>query len=230
MRRFILKELKLSLRHGADTAAALLFFIIAGTCSLLRWPWPDHFGRDRRRRGVGLRAAGGILPLDRLFGADFEDGTLDLLLLSGMPAYGVAFAKTLVHWLTTGLPLIVIAGPLAVMLRLPAGHIPLLLLTLVPGTMLLSLLGTLAAAVTLGARRAAVLMPLITLPLMIPTLIFGASAVTSPHPAAALYMLAAMLYSTAFGSARRRCGIAGGSGVSSCAHQHFRHPSLTRSD
>ena len=119
--------------------------------------------------------------------------TLDLLLLSGMPAYGVAFAKTLVHWLTTGLPLIVIAAPLAVMLRLPAGHIPLLLLTLVPGTMLLSLLGTLAAAITLGARRAAVLMPLITLPLMIPTLIFGASAVTSPHPAAALYMLAAML-------------------------------------
>ena len=79
------------------------------------------------------------------------------------------------------------------MLRLPAGHMPLLLLTLLPGTLLLSLLGTLAAAITLGARRAAVLMPLITLPLMIPALIFGASAVTSPHPAAALYMLAAML-------------------------------------
>jgi len=101
--------------------------------------------------------------------------------------------KTAAHWLTTGLPLLVIAVPLAVMLRLPVQHIPLLLLSLLPGTLLLSLLGTMAAAITLGARRSAVLMPLITLPLMIPTLIFGCAAVTSPHEQAPLLMLAAML-------------------------------------
>ncbi len=190
----ILRELRLSLRHGADTAAALLFFIIAGTL----FPFaigPGPATLSTIAAGVvwvcALLAA--LLPLDRLFGADFEDGTLDLLLLSGLPAYGVAFAKAAVHWLTTGVPLLIIAAPLAVMLRLPADRISLLLLTLLPGTMILSLLGSLAAAITLGARRAAVLMPLITLPLMIPTLIFGAAAVTSPHPAAALYMLAAML-------------------------------------
>ena len=190
----IKRELKLSLRHGADTTAALLFFIIAGTL------FPFALGPGPATLAViaagivwvcALLAA--LLPLDRLFGADFEDGTLDLLLLSGLPAYAVAFAKAAVHWLTTGLPLLLVAGPLAVMLRMPVARIPLLLLTLVPGTMLLSLLGTLAGAVTLGARRAAVLMPLITLPLMSPSLIFGAAAVTSPHPAAALYMLAAML-------------------------------------
>jgi heme exporter protein B len=194
VKHLILKELTLSLRHAADTAAALLFFVIAGTLFAFS-VGPSPVVLAAIAGGVvwvcALLAA--LLPLDRLFGADFEDGTLDLLLLSGLPASAVAFAKAAVHWLTTGLPLLVIAGPLAVMLRLPAERIPLLLLTLLPGTMLLSLLGTLAAAVTLGARRAAVLMPLITLPLMIPTLIFGTAAVTSPHPAAPLYMLAAML-------------------------------------
>jgi heme exporter protein B len=186
--------LRLSLRHASDSTAALLFFVIAATL------FPFALGP-----GPGVLAAiapgivwvcallAALLPLDRLFGADFEDGTLDLLLLSGLPAYGVAFAKAAAHWLTTGLPLLIIAGPLAVMLRMPAARVPLLLLSLLPGTLLLSLVGTLAAAVTLGARRSAVLMPLITLPLMIPTLIFGCAAVASPHPKPALLMLGAML-------------------------------------
>jgi len=194
MRRLIARELRLSLRHASDSTAALLFFVIAATL------FPFALGP-----GPGVLAAiapgivwvcallAALLPLDRLFGADFEDGSLDLLLLSGLPAYGVAFAKTVSHWLTTGLPLLIIAVPLAVMLRMPAQEAPLLLLTLAPGTMLLSLLGTMAAAITLGARRSAVLMPLITLPLMIPTLIFGCAAVTAPHPRPPLLMLAAML-------------------------------------
>jgi heme exporter protein B len=187
------RELRLALRHAADTAAALAFFVIAGIM------FPFALGPSP---GILAAIAAGVvwvcallaalLPLDRQFGADFEDGTLDLLLLSGLPAYGVAFAKMSVHWLTTGLPLFIVAGPLAIMLRMPAERIPLLLITLLPGTALLSLLGGLSAAITLGARRAAVLMPLITLPLMIPVLIFGAAAVTSPHPAAALYLLSAM--------------------------------------
>jgi heme exporter protein B len=194
VRRLILRELRLSLRHAADTAASLLFFVIAGTLfPFALGPGPTTLSAIAAGVVWVCALLAALLPLDRLFGADFEDGTLDLLLLSGLPAYGVAFAKTAAHWLTTGLPLLVISAPLAVMLRLPAERVPLLLMTLAPGTMLLSLLGTLAAAITLGARRAAVLMPLITLPPMIPTLIFGAAAVSAPHPAASLYMLAAML-------------------------------------
>jgi heme exporter protein B len=194
MKALLRRELRLALRHGADTIAALLFFVIAATL------FPFALGPGPRvlaaiAPGViwvcALLAA--LLPLDRQFGADFEDGSLDLLLLSGLPAYGVAFGKACAHWLTTGLPLLLIAAPLAVMLRAPTAILPLLLLALIPGTMLLSLLGTLAAALTLGARRAAVLMPLITLPLMVPTLIFGAAAATSPHPQAPLLLLTAML-------------------------------------
>ncbi|MDE8348106.1 MAG: heme exporter protein CcmB [Acidocella sp.] len=194
MRRLLGRELRLAWRHASDTAAALLFFVIAATL------FPFALGPDARTLSAiapgvvwvcALLAA--LLPLDRLFGADFEDGTLDLLLLSGLSAGGVAGVKTLAHWLTTGLPLLLIAAPLAVMLRMPAQSVPMLLLTLLPGTMLLSLLGTMAGAITLGARRSAVLMPLITLPLMIPVLIFGCAAVTSPHPEAPLLMLAAML-------------------------------------
>ncbi len=193
MRRLIRQELRLALRHPADSAAALLFFIIAGTLfPFALGPGPTTLAAIAAGVVWVCALLAALLPLDRLFGADFEDGTLDLLLLSGLPAYGVAFAKTAAHWLTTGLPLLLISAPLAIMLRMPAAQLTLLLATLLPGTMLLSLIGSLAAAITLGARRAAVLMPLITLPLMIPTLIFGASAITSPHPAAALYMLGAM--------------------------------------
>ena len=194
MINLIARELRISLRHAADTAASLLFFVIAATLfPFALGPSPVVLGAIAAGIIWVCALLAALLPLDRLFGADFEDGSLDLLLLSGLPAAGVAFAKAVSHWITTGLPLLVIAAPLAVMLRMPVEHLPLLLLTLLPGTMLLSLLGTLAATITLGARRAAVLMPLITLPLMIPTLIFGTAAVTSPHPGAPLLMLGAML-------------------------------------
>jgi len=194
LKRLILRELRLSLRYASDTAAALLFFVIAATLfPFALGPGPEVLSAIAPGIVWVCALLAALLPLDRLFGADYEDGSLDLLLLSGTTAGGVAFAKTIAHWLTTGFPLLVIAGPLAIMLRMPAAQAPLLLLTLAPGTMLLSLLGTMAGAITLGARRAAVLMPLITLPLMIPVLIFGCAAIASPHPKPALLMLAAML-------------------------------------
>ena len=101
-----------------------------------------------------------LLPLDRLFGADWEDGSLDLLLLCGLPAAAIAAAKAAAHWLVTGLPLLLAAAPLAVMLRMPDAGIPVLLAGLIPGSLLLSLLGTTGAAVVLGARRGGVLLPL----------------------------------------------------------------------
>ncbi len=194
MRHLIVRELRLSLRYASDTAAALLFFVIAATLfPFALGPGPEVLSAIAPGIVWVCALLAALLPLDRLFGADYEDGSLDLLLLSGTTAGGVAFAKTIAHWLTTGFPLLLIAGPLAVMLRMPATLVPLLLLTLAPGTALLSLLGTMAAAITLGARRSAVLMPLITLPLMIPVLIFGCAAVSTPHPKPALLMLAAML-------------------------------------
>nr|WP_205527869.1 heme exporter protein CcmB [Asaia bogorensis] len=117
-----------------------------------------------------------LLPLDRLFGAELDDGGLDHLLLLGLPPSLVALAKIIAHWLTTGVPLLVAAGPLTLMLGGTPGDILPLLAGLVPGTALLSLLGGMAAGLVLGARRGSILLPLLTLPLASPVLIFGAAA------------------------------------------------------
>ncbi len=171
------RELSLALRHGGDTLAALLFFVLAALLfPLAIGPGPRLLGTVAPGIVWVCALLAALLPLDRLFGADFEDGSLDLLLLSGVPGFAVAGAKALAHWLTTGLPLLLMAGPLAVMLRMPSRALPALLEGLVPGTLLLSLLGTAAAAVVLGARRGGVLLPLLVLPLAVPVLIFGAAA------------------------------------------------------
>src|ERR1700733_12478155 len=112
------RDLRLSVRHGADTLAALLFFLlIVSLFPFAIGPEPETLGR--MAPGIiwvsALLAA--FLSLDRLFGADFEDGSLDQLLLSGVPGMGISAAKTLAHWIVTGLPLMFAAGPLAVMLR-----------------------------------------------------------------------------------------------------------------
>lgn len=171
------RELLLSVRYGADTLAAVLFFVLtAALFPLAIGPAPEVL--TRLAPGIvwvgALLAA--LLPLDRLFGADFEDGSLDQLLLCGLPAVAVAGVKAAAHWLTTGLPLLLAAGPVAVMLRMSADAVPVLLLGLLPGTVALSLLGTMGAAIVLGARRGGVLLPLLVLPLAAPVLIFGAAA------------------------------------------------------
>lgn len=172
------REVLLSVRHGADTLAAVMFFVLAAALfPLAIGPAPEVLARLAPGIvWVGAMLAA-LLPLDRMFGADFEDGSLDQLLLSGVPAGGVAGVKAVAHWLATGLPLVVAAGPVAVMLQMPGGLVPVLLAGLVPGTMALSLLGTLGAAVVVGARRGGVLLPLLVLPMATPVLIFGAAAV-----------------------------------------------------
>jgi heme exporter protein B len=198
MRRLLGRELRLSLRHGGDTVAALLFFLLVVMLfPLAIGPSPDTLGRIAP--GIiwvsALLAA--LLPLDRLFGADLEDGSLDLLLLSGLHPALLALGKATAHWLVSGLPLLVAAAPLAIMLRMPEEAIPVLLLGLLAGTLVLSLLGTAAAALVLGARRGGVLMPLLILPLAAPALIFGVAAADavsgglSPRPH--LLLLAAFL-------------------------------------
>ncbi|CAH2600664.1 heme trafficking system membrane protein CcmB [Rhodovastum atsumiense] len=211
------RELRLSLRHGSDTLAALLFFLIAAALfPLAIGPAPETLGRIAP--GViwvcALLAA--LLPLDRLFGADHDDGSLDLLLLCGLPASGVTLAKAVAHWLVTGVPLLAAAAPLAIMLRMPEEAIPVLLLGLLPGTMLLSLLGTTGAALVLGARRGGVLLPLLVLPLAAPVLIFGVAAADaasgglSPRPH--LLLLSALL-----AAALPLCPLAAGAALRSAA-------------
>ncbi|NVN40829.1 heme exporter protein CcmB, partial [Ameyamaea chiangmaiensis] len=172
------RDLRLALRHGADTLGAVLFFIVAGSLfPLALGPSPQLL--ERMAPGIvwvcALLAA--LLPLDRLFGAELEDGSLDQLMLSGLPPSLLALAKMIAHWLTTGLPLMIAAGPVAIMLGLSPSRLPVLLAGLLPGSLTLSLLGGMAASVVLGARRGGVLLPLLVLPLATPALIFGAAAV-----------------------------------------------------
>jgi heme exporter protein B len=192
------RELRLSLRHGADTLAAVLFFLlIVSLFPFAIGPAPETLGR--MAPGIIWVSAllSAFLSLDRLFGADFEDGSLDQLLLSGVPAIGIAAAKTLGHWIVTGLPLLLAAAPLAVMLRMPEAAMPALLAGLLPGTALLSLFGTMGAAIVVGARRAGMLLPLLVLPLVTPVLIFGVAAAdaaaTGLSPRPHLLLLAALL-------------------------------------
>jgi heme exporter protein B len=192
------RELRLSLRHGGDTVAALLFFLLAGSLfPLAIGPAPETLGRLAPGIVWVCALLAALLPLDRLFGAELEDGSLDQLLLCGLPAPAIALAKASGHWLVTGLPLLIAAFPLAVMLRMPGAAMPALLAGLLPGTLVLSLLGSTGAAIVLGARRGGVLLPLLVLPLTAPVLIFGvgaddaASGGLSPRPH--LLLLAAML-------------------------------------
>ena len=213
----IAREMRLSLRHGADTLAALLFFaIVVALFPLAIGPAPETLGR--LAPGILWVAAllAALLPLERLFGADYEDGSLDLLLLSGLPAPGVALAKACAHWLVTGLPLVLAAWPLAVMLHLPEEAMGVLLAGLALGTPVLSLQGTAGAAVVLGARRGAVLLPLLALPLAVPVLIFGVSAVDAVagglSARAHLLLLAALL-----AAALPLCPLAAGAGLRAAA-------------
>jgi heme exporter protein B len=192
------RELRLSFRHGADTLAALLFFLlIVSLFPLAIGPASETLGR--LAPGIIWVSAllSAFLSLDRLFGADFEDGSLDQLLLSGVPSIGIAAAKTLAHWIVTGVPLLLAAAPLAVMLRMRAEAIPALMAGLVPGTVLLSLFGTAGAAIVVGARRAGMLLPLLVLPLVTPVLIFGVAtadaAATGQSPRPHLLLLLALL-------------------------------------
>jgi heme exporter protein B len=196
--RQIRRDLLLSVRHGGDTLAALLFFLlVVSLFPLAVGPAPETLGRIAP--GIIWVAAllAAVLPLERLFGAEFEDGSLDLLLLGGLPASAVALGKAASHWVVTGLPLVLAAGPLAVMLRMPQEAIPALLAALLPGTLLLSLLGAMGSAIVLGARRSGVLLPLLVLPLTTPVLIFGVAAADAASggqsPAPHLLLLAALL-------------------------------------
>jgi heme exporter protein B len=173
-----LREMRLALRHPADTLAAVLFFVLV--CALFPFgvgPAPELLARIAPGALLAAALLAALLPLDRLFGAEAEDGSLDQLLRSGLPPSALALAKALGHWVTSGLPLRVATPVAAAMLNLPTEAWGTAVIALALATAVLSLFGTAGAALTLGARRGGVLLPLLVLPLAIPAVIFGAAAI-----------------------------------------------------
>ncbi|HKR20737.1 MAG TPA: heme exporter protein CcmB [Stellaceae bacterium] len=171
------RDLRLAFRQGGDVANVVAFFALA----VILFPFgvgPDPDLLARIAAGVlwvtALLAA--LLSLERLFDADFQDGSLEALSLMPVPLEIQVLAKCVAHWLTTGLPLTIIAPLLALVLHFDAAGYPALIAALLLGTPVLSLIGAIGAALTLGARRAGVLLSLLVLPLYIPVLIFGVAA------------------------------------------------------
>ena len=174
----VVRDVSLAFRRGGEALLTIMFFLIAVALFPLGiGPEPEVLARIAP--GVLWVAAllAATLSLDRLFRADHEDGSLDLLALAPMPLEMTVLAKALAHWLSTGLPLTIAAPFLALMLQLEIQTWPVLIAAMALGTPTLSLIGAIGAALTLGARRGGVLSSLIVLPLFIPVLIFGSSAV-----------------------------------------------------
>ena len=179
--RFLLivhRELHLALRQGMDSLMVVVFFVLA----VVLFPLgvgPEANLLARIAAGVIWVAAllAAMLSLERLFQNDFDDGSLDLLVLAPVPLEAVVLAKVSAHWLTTGLPLLVTAPLLAVLLNLGTDGLWVLIATLALGTPTLSLIGAVGAALVLGSRRGGVLLSLLMLPLYIPVLVFGVGAI-----------------------------------------------------
>jgi heme exporter protein B len=178
LRALLARDLALAFRRGADTAMGLVFFVIA----LSLFPFGVGASPDILARiGAGViwvvALLAVLLTLDRLWQADFEDGSLELILLSPVPLELLVVAKCLAHWLTSGLLLAVAAPLLALLMNLPLEGLWALPLALLLGTPTLTLVGSIGAALLLGSRRGSVLIALLVLPLYIPVLIFGVAAV-----------------------------------------------------
>jgi heme exporter protein B len=139
----------------------------------------------------------GVLALDTLFRGDAEDGSLDQWLLAPVPLPWLVLVRTAMHWATTALPLLLATPVLAELMHLPSRDLPVLMVSLALGTPILSLLGAVVAALTVGMRRAGILVALLALPLYVPVLVFGAGSVTAAaqglDPAGALLLLGAGL-------------------------------------
>lgn len=193
----VARDVRMAWRHPNEIATILAFFVIAASL------FPFGIGPEPQilaRVAIGIVWVTALLAclmsLDRLFQAEAEDGSLDLLVTAPAPLELLALAKVAAQWITTALPLIAISPIVATMLHLPADGYATLLLTLVLGTPGLSLFGGIGAALSVNARRGGALLALIVLPLTVPILIFAVAAVDaaiaglSPRPH--LFLLAGL--------------------------------------
>jgi heme exporter protein B len=172
------RDLQIALRSRGELGITLLFFLIVVSLFPLGLN-PDAKLLSTIAPGVAWVGAllATLLALPRLFAADHADGTLEQMLLSPLPLAGIVGGKVLAHWITTGLPLVLVSPLIAVQFGLDAPALAVLMGSLLLGTPILSLLGAIGAALTLGLRAAQVLLSLLVLPLFVPVLIFGAGAV-----------------------------------------------------
>lgn len=188
------QTVQLSLRAGGGAAVALIFFLAVVTTI------PFGIGPDLKllaRIGPALlwiaALLASLLGLDRLFGADREDGSLDLFVVSGEPLALYVLGRTLGHWLANGLPIVVAAPILGLLLNLDPPAMAAVTLTLLVGTPALTLIGGVGAALTAGLPRGGLLIAILVLPLTVPVLIFGVSAtlgaVSDPEPFLAPFLL-----------------------------------------
>ncbi len=196
------RDLLLTARRSGDWVNPLLFFlIVVSLFPLSVGPVPDLLARIGP--GVILVAAllATLLSLEGLFRSDFQDGSLEQLLVSPHPLGLLVTAKVVAHWLTTGLPLVLLSPLLAVMMQLPTAAVPIVMLTLMLTTPTLSLLGAIGVALTVGLPRGGLLLALLVLPLYVPVLIFAARAmelgVAELPIVGTLYLLGAILVMTA---------------------------------
>lgn len=172
------RDLRLALREGGAIGAALGFYLIV-VAMLPLGLGPDLKLLARIAPGILWIALllSALLSLARLFETDLEDGSLEVMATGPLPLELVVLAKALSHWLTTALPLTLLAPALGLLLNLELGAMAPLALTMVVGTPAISLIGSIGAALTLRSRRGGLLIALLVLPLYVPTLVFGISAI-----------------------------------------------------
>jgi len=184
------RDLMLAWREGGATGTALGFYLVVVAVIPLGLG-PDLNLLSRIAPGVLWVALllASLLSADRIFHNDYEDGSLDILAMGPLPLELVAGVKSLAHWVTTGIPLALLAPLLGLLLNLPIEAYPLLMLSMLAGTPAVSFVAAIGAGLTLGLRRSGVLLALLVLPLYVPVLIFGVAAVsaastgpTSPWP------------------------------------------------
>ena len=193
------RDLLLALRNRAEYAVPLLFFVLVITLfPLALGALPELLARIAP--GIIWVAAllASMLSLDSIFRSDFDDGSLEQILLSAHPVAVLVLAKVCAHWLVTGLPLLITSPLLAGMLGVASDALPTLLLTILLGTPVLSLIGAIGVALTVGLRKGGMILSLLVLPLYVPVLIFAASAVENAAQgldiSAQIYMLLAFLF------------------------------------
>ncbi|MDF1856873.1 heme exporter protein CcmB [Pseudooceanicola sp.] len=194
MRALLLRDLRLAMRAGGGFGLGLAFFLIVVVLV------PFGVGPQTEllaRIAPGILWIGALLAcllsLDRILALDWEDGSLDLIATAPVPLEAVVSVKALAHWLTTGLPLVLAAPVLGLLLNLPAPGYGWLTLSLLLGTPALSVIGTFGAALTVGLKRGGLLLSLLVLPLYVPVLIFGAEVARRGAEAMALTTPLAML-------------------------------------
>ncbi|HMD75092.1 MAG TPA: heme exporter protein CcmB [Steroidobacteraceae bacterium] len=197
MRLLLRRELTLSFRRPEQLLQPLVFFLIVTTLFPLGLSPQLSLLREMAPGVLWVAALlASLLSMDGLFKSDADDGTLEQLALSGQSLGIIVIAKTIAHWLVSGVALVVVSPVVATTLAIPIEAFPIMMLSLAMGTLTLSWLGAIGAGLTVGLRRGSVLLSLIILPLAMPLLIFGANAtdraIGGESAAGPLYFLAAL--------------------------------------